>query len=384
MKTKIRSWFSRFALILSGVFLIVSPAFGATIDDLQRERQDIAGEINRLKKQASLKQEEVSDLERIVTQLSRSIAAVQSNISRTERQISETEGQIADLTGQIRIKEEELTVEQENQNEAIRVLYETTGKSTLEVLIESNSISSLISHSEYLEALEVRIEATIQEIERLRKELEDKRSELERHKSELDALRRQLVVERSELQQQRSDRQALLTNTRVELKDLKEQIAEMQALQRSVDDQILRIIQTFRPGQGTRVARGEVIGKMGNTGCSTGAHTHFEVRNSAGVAVDPEDYLPPRSSTLIWPFTSYIITTRHGDAIFYGTHKGLDIVATDGGLIRAVADGEVAYSVHNPANTYNPSTGKCSPATYGNMMIIRHDNGLISLYAHLQ
>jgi murein DD-endopeptidase MepM/ murein hydrolase activator NlpD len=43
---------------------------------------------------------------------------------------------------------------------------------------------------------------------------------------------------------------------------------------------------------GAFVAQGTAVGVAGNTGRSTGAHLHFEVRRG-GVAVDPEELLPP-------------------------------------------------------------------------------------------
>ncbi len=42
---------------------------------------------------------------------------------------------------------------------------------------------------------------------------------------------------------------------------------------------------------GTRVKKGDHIGIEGNTGYSFGAHCHFEVRNAAGVPVDPTPLL---------------------------------------------------------------------------------------------
>jgi len=45
---------------------------------------------------------------------------------------------------------------------------------------------------------------------------------------------------------------------------------------------------------GEKVAQGQVIGKMGTSGCSTGDHLHFEIRiggNSSSNGVDPEKYV---------------------------------------------------------------------------------------------
>ncbi len=40
-----------------------------------------------------------------------------------------------------------------------------------------------------------------------------------------------------------------------------------------------------------RVEKGQVLGYMGNTGYSFGAHTHFEVRNENNVQIDPTPYI---------------------------------------------------------------------------------------------
>jgi murein DD-endopeptidase MepM/ murein hydrolase activator NlpD len=54
-------------------------------------------------------------------------------------------------------------------------------------------------------------------------------------------------------------------------------------------------LQSFRAGVGQRVQQGEVIGYIGNTGISTGAHLHYEVHIGSDV-VDPYRYITIRSS----------------------------------------------------------------------------------------
>lgn len=46
-----------------------------------------------------------------------------------------------------------------------------------------------------------------------------------------------------------------------------------------------------RVKSGDTIRAGDTIGVEGSTGKSTGSHLHFEVRNAAGVSVDPTPYL---------------------------------------------------------------------------------------------
>jgi murein DD-endopeptidase MepM/ murein hydrolase activator NlpD len=50
-------------------------------------------------------------------------------------------------------------------------------------------------------------------------------------------------------------------------------------------------LSAFKVTTGQNVKRGDVIGLIGNTGVSTGAHLHFTVRNKDGQFVDPEKVL---------------------------------------------------------------------------------------------
>jgi murein DD-endopeptidase MepM/ murein hydrolase activator NlpD len=50
-------------------------------------------------------------------------------------------------------------------------------------------------------------------------------------------------------------------------------------------------LSAFNVKAGDTVKQGEVIGFIGNTGVSTGAHLHFTVRNKDGKFIDPQSVL---------------------------------------------------------------------------------------------
>lgn len=80
------------------------------------------------------------------------------------------------------------------------------------------------------------------------------------------------------------------------------------------------------------------------------------------VSIDPSD------ETLIWPIAG---TLNSGfGARGSGFHDGIDIAAPEGSPVRAIEKGEVIYS--------DQIRG------YGNIVIIRHGSGIVSVYAHNQ
>ncbi|MCJ0893210.1 M23 family metallopeptidase [Rhodococcus sp. ARC_M5] len=59
-------------------------------------------------------------------------------------------------------------------------------------------------------------------------------------------------------------------------------------------------VNDFSVRAGQRVVAGEQIATVGNRGQSTGPHLHFEVHDSAGVKVDPAQWLATRGVAVTW------------------------------------------------------------------------------------
>ena len=128
--------------------------------------------------------------------------------------------------------------------------------------------------------------------------------------------------------------------------------------------------------EGDIVNQGAVIGTVGSTGFSSGAHLHFEVRNGRS-AVNPLElsfaqHLAPKSADYIFPLSQdsvYAISeTTYAEGGYYD-HTGVDIAAKKGTPVHAAQSGTVVLS----ENYYGG---------YGNCVMILHDDGRTTVYGH--
>jgi murein DD-endopeptidase MepM/ murein hydrolase activator NlpD len=94
-------------------------------------------------------------------------------------------------------------------------------------------------------------------------------------------------------------------------------------------------------------------------------------------AIQPQEQQPSQpalsshqgTNKFIWPVTGGKVISRFGSKPDGKSNDGINIAISEGEPIYAVADGMVVY-----AGNQLPS--------YGNMVIIRHDNGIMTAYAH--
>lgn len=79
-------------------------------------------------------------------------------------------------------------------------------------------------------------------------------------------------------------------------------------------------------------------------------------------------YTPRTKTKFIWPLKKFKITSRYGIRSSK-KHDGIDLGAKKGTLIRAAASGKVIFAGWGPSG-------------YGKVVILKHKNSAITLYAH--
>jgi murein DD-endopeptidase MepM/ murein hydrolase activator NlpD len=107
----------------------------------------------------------------------------------------------------------------------------------------------------------------------------------------------------------------------------------------------------------------------------------FRLESELKIALDPSLIPPSRPGILAWPLDNVFITQRFGrtsaSGRLYasGTHNGIDFRAAQGTPVKAMLSG----IVEGQGNT--DEQNGCG--SYGRWILIKHSNGLSSVYAHL-
>jgi len=107
----------------------------------------------------------------------------------------------------------------------------------------------------------------------------------------------------------------------------------------------------------------------------------FEFESQLKIAIDPSKIPASKSGVLDWPLSNVYITQPFGKTVdshrlyVSGTHNGIDLRASRGTPILAARAG-VIQAVGN-------TDAQRGCYSYGQWILIKHDNGLSTLYAHL-
>jgi len=209
-----------------------------TVAECNAQRGQLNSSLQQTQSQRDAARARTAEILRIVNDLTGQINATQGQINETQAQIDQIEQEIKDIEEQIRQKQIELAIQKENQREAIRLLYETGGGGTIEILLGHDSLAEAVTETEYLDALEQKVEETIDIIEELKRQLGLQKQDLEGKRAVQLELRRTQEAQRAQLASQRSLQQQALNDANANLADLNRQVNELNKEIRAVDGSI--------------------------------------------------------------------------------------------------------------------------------------------------
>lgn len=369
-------------VVIAGFF------FGSMLSVVSLSGFGGAQSIDELREQSSGLEAQIEQSEQETERLTRRAAELEDVIRAVDYQIGQANSQIESIGIEINTlerklieAEEELERQKELLKMNMRALYRRGGATTVELLMASDSFSDFIDEQEYLERLKGGIQDSTNQVMELQEQMEKQKAEQEELLAQQESARQSLVVARQ-------NRENLLQETRGEEQRFREKRESLLAEQKEIEEEIRQLLLAGTMASEGYVEAGQMIGRVGTTGFTFGAHLHFELLDSNFNQIDP--LWGPGTSLgygLGWPLPSIdprpsgqrhdfgcqsIIQYHNTWACPAGQslHAGIDIPAVWGTPIVAAKSGEVRRF-----NGYNGG--------WGNMVVITHDDGTATRYAHL-
>ena len=331
-------------------------------------------EISQLEQQNEHSHDEVNALEIRANSLEDAINKLQKRINELQAQITANQAKSVKLQEDIRQAEAELERQKNTLGQSIKAMYLEGDISTLEMLATSNDLSDFVDKQQYREVVKDKIKAQVDAVTALRLKLKSQREKVEALIKEDEQLRAKIGLQKSEQDRLLAMNQADQAAFNAQIAKNNKKIDDLRNAQAALANKLSGgVFVSLGP-----VAQGDVIGSVGSTGFSTGAHLHLEARNSSGNLTNPNNFL---GSSWIRPVSGGYISQGYWEYnpwYISDHHPGIDYAGVTGSPVKAVASGNIISRGCSQDSAFFGGT----PA-YGYAVVIQHNDGNFSIYGHM-
>lgn len=345
-------WGFGFVLLLCG-FLIQQHALPAQaqtreellekVDDTSDQIKKLQDEIKKLESQLTTTSAQKATLQTTVRGLDLQIQKLQKSLSVTQSQISQKDKDIKNLGADITTTEGNISTSQSQIAGTLRNLDQMTDDSMVSALLGGITLASFFEQAVSLSAVRDELQNHVEDLSALKTTLTSSKKTAEQKRQELAALKNNLTDQQKGVSVVRTTQNSLLTETKNKESEYQALIAQKKAEQASFEAELIKL------------AAG--LGSADTTTAPAAAR-----------------------GTIGWPLGAVRITQNFGNTAFAASgayngsgHNGIDFGGAIGTPVKSVLAGTV-QEVNQGAIKY---------CQYGKWVLVKHHNGLTSLYAHL-
>lgn len=304
------------------------------LDQIRRERQQLAREYDQLRGQVHTFSEEITNIERRIGSSRGALDELDLQIEAYAIQVEETTRDMLQTHDQLVLRRTELEAR-------LREIYKRGDLHAVQVLVEARSFGDLLSRYKYLHLVARYDRTLVSQVQRLEETLVEQRRQLAQEFARLRSLRGEKQREVSELETLEAQRERRLANTQRRATQAQTRISQLDEEERQLGNLLAELERARREAE--RVA---------------GTSTTSTLRTSD-------------LGSLNWPVQGTVVY-RFGEAKpdVEDVWKGIGIGAPRGTPVAAVEAGEVAWAG--------------SRGVLGQTVIIDHGGGYWSGYLYLQ
>lgn len=344
------AWIAVLCGILASTLFIAPNTYAQDIDAIQEQIDDINRQRQELEKEIAEYQRQLNEVSGQRQTLQGSIRTLDISRSRTATQIRDIEKKISGanlklskLGIEMRDKEQQINVNQAAIAASIRAIDSADDTSLVEMVFGSGDLTEAWTAVDNLQTLSRALQRHTDALSEARVALAGQQVAVASTKTELSSANNDLTSQQRALDINRRETATLLQQTQSQESAYQALIAQKRAEQASFEAAL------------------------------------FQLASQLTNTADPSTIPSPGDGVLSWPLDSVRVTQYFGQTAFSGrlyasgTHDGIDLAASVGTPVRAALAGTVS--------TINE--GAAPNCQYGKWVLIKHANGLATLYAHL-
>lgn len=308
------------------------------LEEIQKQKDEVAKNLNQTESLQKNLSKEIKNLDSTVNHLDLTIRANKILIEKLGLEQETLTGDIQDIEANVQRKKETI-------NKVMVALQEKRKENLMTIFLRHKTLAESISETKNLVDLQQGLTQGIRDLEIYQEELSGKIGELFLKKKTTEIEKINLTNRQVILSDQKKEKEVVLQTTRAQQNVYEKQLSELEKIQAEISAEVDKI--------------------------------ETELRKN----IDPNLLPLARPGVLAWPVPEGRLTQNYGRTPFaiktYKNqyHNGIDIGRFLGAEIVA-AEGGVIINAGNQDNY-------CRGGAYGKFVVIKHENGLTTLYGHL-
>lgn len=352
IRTELKRIFVLATLIgVLGAFL-PSGVGAQSVDDLEQKIKERNERIKALEQEISHYQLQVQSVGAQAKTLQSAVYTLEANgkklsteLKLTETNIDKTRLTIEELSSEIGTLEKDIRSNTEAIAQSIRDMNVADDRSLIEIFLLNADITTAWEEIDEMESLQRGIRDRVSKLQNIQAFLGQKVTETENQKKQLEGLKSTLSDKKQLVDQNKKQQSALLAETKNKEAEYKALLASKEAERKRAEQEL------------------------------------FEYESQLQIVIDKSKIAPAGKGVLQWPLDNVRVTQYFGRTVdaarLYtsGTHNGIDLGVPRGTPVKASRAGVVKGIGNTDAQR--------GCYSYGKWVLVEHDNGLSTLYAHL-
>lgn len=345
-----------FLLVSLGIllgFFFVSPVFAqnkaeelqSKIEERNNQIKALEAEINTYNKEVERVGKEAKTLQNTLKTLDLTQKKVNKDLTLTENKIGKTNLTIEELGGTIKTTSSQIDSNTEAIRSLINQIYQAEEETLVETFLQYKTFTELWDSLENLRAVQKQIKFKTDELSDLKVNLADKKTKTEAEKERLKLLQDNLEDKKIIVEYNKQEKAKILAQTKNTEAAYKTLLQQKEAQKAAFEKEL------------------------------------FEYESQLKIYIDPTSLPSSRPGVLSWPLDKIIVTQRFGKTsaskrlYTSGSHNGADFGALVGTPVKSALEGVVI-------GTGNTDLVK-GCYSFGKWVMVKHPNGLSTVYAHL-